>query len=92
VGQRGHENHRGRLDPGGKNNKRKALYNFKAGRTYTLVVSGRSNSFRLDRIVFREMAVPLSIALRPGNAESVLVTVSISPKVLPNLPRKNVRD
>jgi hypothetical protein len=46
----------GRLDPGGKNNKRKATYQFKAGETYTLVVSGRSKSYRLDSIVFRNVA------------------------------------
>ncbi len=42
-----------RLDPGGHNNKRIAVYRFKAGETYQLVVSGRSQLFKLDSIVFR---------------------------------------
>jgi hypothetical protein len=47
----------GRLDPGGKKNKRTAIYNFKAGETYTLVISGRSKAFRIDRAVFRHDSV-----------------------------------
>ncbi len=42
-----------RLDLGGHNNKRVAVYNFKAGETYKVVVSGRSKYFSLNRIVFR---------------------------------------
>lgn len=42
-----------RLDPGGHNNKRVAVYRFKAGEEYTLVVSGRSKLFKLDRIAWR---------------------------------------
>jgi len=41
------------LDPGGKANKRIAVYQLKAGKTYKLVVSGRSKFFKMDRIVFR---------------------------------------
>jgi len=44
----------GNLDPGGHNNKRKARYEFKAGKVYRLVVSGRSKFFRIDRIAFRK--------------------------------------
>lgn len=45
------------LDPGGHNNKRVAIYNFKAGQRYKLVVSGRSKYFCLNRIVFRHKDV-----------------------------------
>ncbi len=41
-----------RLDPGGTDNKRNPYYNFKAGKEYTLVLSGRSKFFKIDRIVF----------------------------------------
>lgn len=41
---------------------RDAIYDFKAGETYTLVVSGRSKFFRLDRIVFRHESVTASAA------------------------------
>ncbi len=51
-----------RLDPGGHNNKRVAVYDFKAGETYELVVSGRSQLFKLDRIVFRHESVPAKTA------------------------------
>jgi|GEM_PF-294925 len=46
-----------RLDPGGEANKRRAVYDFKAGEIYTLVVSGRSEKFKLDRLVFRRSDV-----------------------------------
>ncbi|MDC0497380.1 hypothetical protein OAN72_00235 [bacterium] len=49
-----------RLDPGGHNNKRVAVYDFKAGETYKLVVSGRSQFFKVDRLVFRHKDVPAS--------------------------------
>lgn len=42
----------GHLDPGGHKNKRVAIYNFKGGETYKLVVHGRSRAYKLDRIVF----------------------------------------
>lgn len=45
----------GNLDPGGHNNKRVAVYDFKAGETYRLVMSGRSKFFRVNRIVFRHI-------------------------------------
>lgn len=44
-----------RLDLGGHNNKRIAIYNFKAGETYKLVISGRSRYYKLDRIAFRKI-------------------------------------
>ncbi len=45
-----------RLDPGGHRNKRVAVYNFKPG-VYTLVLSGRSKLFKIDRIVLRHEAI-----------------------------------
>lgn len=56
-----------RLDPGGHNNKRVAVYDFKAGETYKLVVSGRSQYFKVDRLVFRHKDVPVSAI--EGNRE-----------------------
>ncbi|MFK7911976.1 MAG: DUF5060 domain-containing protein [Akkermansiaceae bacterium] len=52
----------GNLDPGGETNKRVAVYNFKAGETYKLIVSGRSKFFRLDRLVFRHTSTAASTA------------------------------
>lgn len=52
----------GRLDPGGKMNKRKTIYHFESGKTYTLVVSGRSKEFRVDRLMFREASAPKETA------------------------------
>jgi hypothetical protein len=60
----------GRLDPGGKNNKRLAIYHFKAGETYTLVVTGRSKSFRLDRIILRHRSEPMAAAHDASKPES----------------------
>lgn len=40
------------LDLGGHNNKRVARYVFKEGQTYALAISGRSQRFNIDRIVF----------------------------------------
>ncbi|MEM6278176.1 MAG: hypothetical protein AAF733_01765 [Verrucomicrobiota bacterium] len=47
-----------RLDPGGHNNKRVAVYHLKAGETYTLIVSGRSQLFKADCFVFRHESLP----------------------------------
>ncbi|MDF1858694.1 MAG: hypothetical protein P1U87_00690 [Verrucomicrobiales bacterium] len=47
-----------RLDPGGHNNKRVAVYSLKAGGEYTLVLSGRSQKFKVDQILFRHEEVP----------------------------------
>lgn len=46
-----------RLDPGGHNNKRVAVYRLEAGKEYALVVSGRSQLFKLDQILFRHDSV-----------------------------------
>ncbi|GAA4109145.1 hypothetical protein GCM10022393_05570 [Aquimarina addita] len=40
------------LDLGGETNKRIPIYDFKAGETYTFVMSGRSKQYNVDRIVF----------------------------------------
>lgn len=53
-----------RLDLGGEDNKRRAVYNFPAG-DYTLVVSGRSQFFKVNRIVFRHESVS------PGDAQNL---------------------
>ena len=46
-----------RLDLGGHRNKRVAVYDLLAGETYKLVVSGRSQKFKLDRIVLRHHSI-----------------------------------
>lgn len=46
-----------RLDPGGHNNKRVAVYRLRAGESYTFVLHGRSQFFKVDRIVFRHQSV-----------------------------------
>lgn len=46
-----------RLDLGGETNKRVAIYDLKAGETYTFTMSGRSRYFKVDRIVFRHESV-----------------------------------
>jgi len=51
-----------RLDPGGHNNKRVAVYKFKPGKTYTLVLSGRSQLFKVNRIIFRHESVKPNVA------------------------------
>jgi hypothetical protein len=48
----------------------RAIYNFKAGETYKLVVSGRSKFFRLDRIVFRKTSVAVDTAQDTALGES----------------------
>lgn len=58
------------LDLGGHNNKRKPKYVFKAGETYALGISGRSQRFNIDRIVFRHESVDLKKAKDPKLAES----------------------
>ena len=51
-----------RLDLGGDTNKRVAVYDLKAGQTYTLTLSGRSKFFKVDRIMFRHLSVPKGTA------------------------------
>ena len=62
-----------RLDLGGHKNKRVALYRFKAGSTYKLVVSGRSQKYKLNRIVFRHESVNSKLAqdLRLPNSPQI---------------------
>jgi hypothetical protein len=47
------------MDPGGHNNKRQPVYALKAGETYCLTVSGRSQYFRINRIAFRRLSYNL---------------------------------
>lgn len=58
--------------------KYKALYNLKPGTSYTLVVSGRSQRFNMDRIVFHHESVNENEAKNPANAESKRVEMQIS--------------
>ncbi|CAA6679344.1 MULTISPECIES: PKD domain-containing protein [unclassified Lentimonas] len=51
-----------RLDPGGHDSKRVAVYDFKAGETYKVVLSGRSQLFRFNRMVFRHVDVDKATA------------------------------
>ncbi len=62
----------GNLDPGGHQNKRKAVYDFKAGETYKLIISGRSQFFRLNRIVFRHRGTLASLAQDLETPQSAL--------------------
>ncbi len=70
----GFGNGNGNLNP--NNEFRVAVYEFKAGETYTLTVSGRSKFFRLDRIVFRHTSVSESDAQNTSTPESSLVPVA----------------
>ena len=65
-----------RLDLGGHDNKREPVYNFKAGKTYKLVVSGRSKLFKMDRIVFRHSDTTVTTAQNKSLQESTIVTDS----------------
>lgn len=58
------------LDLGGHKNKRRPVYVFEAGRTYALGVSGRSQRFNIDRIVFCHESVDLKKAKDPEQPES----------------------
>lgn len=60
------------LDLGGHNNKRNPKYVFKAGETYALGVSGRSQRFNIDRIVFCHESVDLKKAKDPERPASEL--------------------
>jgi len=64
----------GNLDPGGESNKRVALYDFKAGETYKLVVSGRSRYFRMDRLMFRKSTVSETYAENLSRPESETIS------------------
>jgi hypothetical protein len=63
----------GNLDPGGHQNKRVAVYDFKAGEKCKLVVSGRSKFFRLNRIVFRHASTAASVAQDLSTPESARI-------------------
>ncbi|MFN3166712.1 MAG: hypothetical protein ACE37H_06570 [Phycisphaeraceae bacterium] len=58
------------LDLGGHQNKRMPRYVFKAGETYALVISGRSQRFNIDRVVFCHESVDVKRAKDPERAES----------------------
>jgi hypothetical protein len=47
-----------------------AVYEFKAGKTYTLVLSGRSKLFKVDRIVFRHADVAVGTAQKLSRSET----------------------
>ncbi|WP_197231562.1 DUF5060 domain-containing protein [Novipirellula artificiosorum] len=61
-----------RLDPGGKKNKRVAIYDFKSGETYRLIVSGRSQLFKLDHILFKHTDTPIE---RAQNTKEMISTI-----------------
>ncbi|WP_370979531.1 carbohydrate-binding protein [Agaribacterium sp. ZY112] len=60
-----------RLDLGGHDNKRVAIYNLKAGETYTFTLSGRSQLFKVDRIVFRHSSVGVGAAQTTSKPETL---------------------
>lgn len=62
-----------RIDLGGHKNKRVAVYDFKAGETYTLVIHGRSQRFKINRIIFRHEDVNAETARTLSNPESPMV-------------------
>lgn len=66
-----------RFDPGGHTNKRVAVYDFKAGETYKLVMSGRSQFFKVDRLVFRHTDV--SVAEVEGAKKEVKAMERLAP-------------
>ncbi|MGJ8696582.1 MAG: hypothetical protein ACSHYF_09710 [Verrucomicrobiaceae bacterium] len=68
----------GNLDPGGHQNKRVAVYDFKAGETYKLVVSGRSKFFRINRLVFRHSGTAASVAQDLSTPESGVLSGGVS--------------
>jgi len=55
-----------KLDLGGHKNKRIAVYQFKAGKTYKLTISGRSQKFKLDKIMFSTSARALTKGPKGG--------------------------
>lgn len=60
------------LDAGGSNNKRRPVYQFNAGSTYRLTISGRSIKYNIDRIVFRRSTIPDTSAKSMAIPESSL--------------------
>ncbi len=61
------------LDAGGSNNKRYPVYNFTAGSTYTLTISGRSIKYNIDRIVLRHSSITAASAKSATIPESSTV-------------------
>jgi hypothetical protein len=57
-----------KLDKGHK--KYQPLYRLKAGETYTLIISGRSQRFNMDRIIFKHESVSNQPAQDPKQPES----------------------
>jgi len=78
----GSDTTKGRLDPGGHANKRVAVYDFKAGETYKLVVSGRSQLFKLDRVMFRHIDADYATSTALDNPESSPVSKEAKTTVL----------
>ena len=70
-----------RLDLGGHTNKRVAVYDFKSGETYKLVMSGRSKLFKVNRIVFRRTDVGIAKAEKLTLPESEKQVTSGNPLV-----------
>jgi hypothetical protein len=60
------------LDAGGSSNKRWPVYQFNAGSTYRLTISGRSIKFNCDRIVFRKSTITDTSAKSAAMPESAL--------------------
>ncbi|MBX2848703.1 MAG: discoidin domain-containing protein [Acidiferrobacterales bacterium] len=60
-----------RLDLGGENNKRIAVYALQAGESYTFVMHGRSQLFKVDRIVFRHEDVAVNTAQSLSLSETI---------------------
>ncbi|MEO0574498.1 MAG: Ig-like domain-containing protein [Pseudomonadota bacterium] len=60
-----------RLDLGGETNKRVAIYDLKAGETYTFTISGRSRYFKINRIVFRHESVSRANAQDTSRPETL---------------------
>lgn len=50
--------------------KRVLIYDFKAGETYKLIISGRSGRFKVNRALFRHKSVSRSVAQNLSNPES----------------------
>ena len=48
--------------PGGHSNERVAVYSLKAGEAYTLILSGRSQLFKVGEILFRHQDVAKKVA------------------------------
>lgn len=72
-----------RLDPGGHNNKRVAVYRLNAGENYTFVMSGRSQFFKVNRIMFRHQSVGAGQAQNIQNVAETCATGGGNPAPTP---------